>query len=200
MIETTSAITIVSILLVGSLQTVATSLQSRRTLEDGLTADCLAESLFIEMSSLSFVDPNESTTQLGREASETNNTVRSGWDDIDDYHGLNETSVSYRDGTTIPSCAGWRRRVNVLIANPADLAANTTDLNLPLRRIVISVTSPSNKLTTYEQLIGRDSLRPTQSQIANNWVSIDARWNSKSGVFPWSTPLRNSPVVLGTGQ
>lgn len=200
MIETTSAIIIVSILLVGSLQTVAQSLQFRITQEEGFIADCLAESLFIELSTLSFVDPIENTTQLGREPSEISFTTRSTWDDIDDYHLLSENTLCYRDGVTIPNTSGWRRSVTVFISNPTTLA-DDSNLSIPLRRIAIVLVSPSGKNFNYQQLIGRDSLRPSTTQIANNaWTSIEAQWNSSSGNLQWAVPLRNAPVVTGTGQ
>jgi hypothetical protein len=200
MIETTSATAIVSILLVGSLQTVAQSLQFRVTQEEGLIADCLAESLFIEISTLSFVDPTESTSQLGREPSETSSIDRSNWDDIDDYHLLAETTLRDRKGTAIPNTSGWKRDVTVYIADPSNLA-NNTNLALPLRRIEIALTSPTGKTFNYQQLIGRDSLRPSATQIANNnWTSIEALWNSSSGNLLWAVPLRNAPLVTGTGK
>ena len=200
MIETTAATAIVSILLVGSLQTVAQSLQFRLAQEEGLVADCLSEALFIELSGLSFIDPTEATSQLGREPSETSSTVRSGWDDVDDYHGLNETTILDRNGTTIPNTTGWKRGVNVEIINPTTLAVDT-NIATPLRRIRILMTSPSGKSYRFEQFVGRDSLRPTATQIANNnWTSLEALWNSTSGNLPWAVPLRNAPIVTGTGK
>jgi hypothetical protein len=200
MIETTSATAIVSILLVGSLQTVAQSLQFRVTQEEGLIADCLAESLFIEISTLSFVDPIENTTQLGRESSETSSTNRSNWDDIDDYHQLAETTLCYRDGTAIPNTTGWKRGVTVFISEPTSLA-DGSNLATPLRRIEIALTSPTGKTFNYQQLIGRESLRPSATQIGNNnWTSIEALWNSASGNLLWAVPLRNAPLVTGTGK
>ncbi|MEY4565879.1 MAG: hypothetical protein RLY14_849 [Planctomycetota bacterium] len=200
MLETTSAIAIVSILLIGSFQTVATSLQFRVAQEDGLIADCLADSLFTELATLSFMDPSETTTQLGRETSEIGSSTRTNWDDIDDYHGLNETTVCYRDGSSVPNTTGWRRTVNISVNTPSTLTTTTT-LTTPLRRIRIVVTSPTNKSYSYEHFLGQDSLRPSPSQISTNtWTSIEAIWNSTTGNLYWAVPLRNTPRVVGTGQ
>lgn len=191
--ETTVSISLVSILLVGSLQTLTfTTQHSNRDLEN-LRALGLAEQLLAEIVPLNYIDPIESTTALGREASETSTTNRSAWDDIDDYNGLKESTLRYRDGTAIPNATGWVRSVTVTSLVPSTLAT-TTSLTSTLRRVTISLERTSGRSYTYQYLVSRDGFRTPQSLASTTQPAFKTQWQIGNRNYYWGIPLRNMPL------
>lgn len=192
MMETTVSISLVSILLVGSLQTLTfTTQHSNRDLEN-LRALGLAEQLLAEIVPLNYIDPVESTTALGREASETSTTIRSAWDDIDDYNGFKESTLRYRDGTAIPNATGWVRSVTVTSLVPSTLAT-TTSLNSTLRLVTISLERTGGRSYTYQYLVSRDGFRTPQSLASTTQPAFKTQWQIGNRNYYWGIPLRNMP-------
>ena len=194
MIETTVSILLVSILLVGSLNTLAfTTATSTRDL-DGLKAACYAEQLFAELSGMHFIDPSEPTTTLGREASETNAVVRTNWDDVDDYHGLNEATLKYRDGTTIPNTSGWIRAVSIESLVPSTLST-TTSIAEPLRRITVTLERSGRRTYTFQFLVSRDGFRTPNDLAPTVQPCMETEWQIGTRYYTWGVPLRNLPLA-----
>jgi type II secretory pathway pseudopilin PulG len=194
MMETVVSISLVSILLIGSLNTLAFSTNTTARDLDNLRAAGLAEQLFSEMTALNYIDPIEATTIFGREASETNNVVRSDWDDIDDYHGLNETTLRYRDGTAMPNTTGWVRRVAVTGVVPSTLAAST-DVTRPLRRVTVTLERNSSQTYTFQYFVSRDGFRTPQDLAPTIQPDYETEWQLGSRRFFWGVPLRNMPLA-----
>jgi type II secretory pathway pseudopilin PulG len=193
MMETTVAISLVSILLVSSLQTLAfTTQHSNRDLEN-LRALGFAEQLLAEIVPLNYLDPIEPTTALGREPTETSTTNRSAWDDVDDYNGIKESTLRYRDGTTIPNATGWLRGATVTSLVPSTLAT-TTDLTSPLRRITITLERSGGRSYTFQYLVSRDGFRTPQSLATTTQPAFKSHWQIGNRNYYWGIPLRNMPL------
>lgn len=198
MMETTVSILLVSILLVGSLNTIAfTTATTSRDL-DGLKAACYAEQLFAELSGMHFIDPSEPTTALGREATETDTVVRTNWDDVDDYNGLKETTLKYRDGTTIPNTSGWVRGVSIESLVPSSLST-TTSIAEPLRRITVTLERSGRRTYTFQFLVSRDGFRTPNVLAPTVQPSMETEWQVGSRHYAWGVPLRNLPLAPISG-
>lgn len=191
--ETVVSISLVSILLIGSLNTLAFSTNTTARDLDNLRAAGLAEQLFSEMTALNFIDPVEATMTFGREASETNSVVRSDWDDIDDYHGLYETTLRYRDGTGIPDTTGWARRVVVTAIVPSTLVTST-DISNPLRLITITLERNASRTYTFQYFVSRDGFRTPQDLAPTIQPDYETEWQLGNRRFFWGVPLRNMPL------
>ena len=199
MMETVVSITLVSLLLVGSLNTLAFSTITTARDLDGLRALGLAEQLFSEISALNYVDPVETTTTFGREPTETSTTVRTDWDDVDDYNGLKESTLRYRDGTVIPSLAGWVRQVTVTGVVPLTLASST-DITGPLRQVTIILEKSGGRTYTYLFFVSRDGFRTPQSLASTIQPNYETQWQLGNRNYYWGVPLRNMPEpTIDTG-
>lgn len=193
--ETTISIVLVSILLVGSLNTLAFSTKTIHQDLDGLKALGLADELLAEISSLYYVDPEEPTMALGREPGEIEVIQRSDWDDVDDYHGLNESTLRFRDGTEMLNAAGWTRQTAVISVNPVTLV-DSLDLSLPLRQVSMKLQSPSGRIFTYHYYISRDGFR-TPIELAPYIRPVyESEWQVGHRNYYFGVPLRNMPDVF----
>lgn len=197
MMETVVSITLVSLLIVGSLNSLAFSTTTTARDLDGLRALGLAEQLFSEISALNYIDPVEPTTALGREPTETSTTDRSAWDDVDDYNGLNESTLRYRNGTSIPGISGWSRRVTVTGVVPSTLA-NSTDLAGPLRQVTIVLEKSGGRTYTYRFFVCRDGFRTPQTLAPTIQPNYETQWQVGNRNFYWGVPLRNMPLPTVT--
>lgn len=194
MMETTVSITLVSVLLIGSLHTLAFSTQSTGRDLDGLRALGLAEQIFSEISTLNYIDPIETTTAFGREATETDAIVRVNWDDVDDYNGLKESTLRYRDGTSIPNTTGWIRQVIVTGIVPSTLAT-TTSIAAPLRRVSITLEKSGGRTYTFIYLVSRDGFRTPRNLAPTIKPNYETQWQLGNRNYYWGVPLRNMPVA-----
>jgi hypothetical protein len=77
-----------------------------------------AEALMTEILQQSYQEPG-ATYVFGREAGESE-TIRTAYDDVDDYHGWTESPLAAQDGTALPNSANWSRTVTVEWIDPLD--------------------------------------------------------------------------------
>jgi MSHA pilin protein MshD len=113
------------------------SLKSMETQKDILSANLLCEDLMNEIRSKKFVDP-VATNSFGRETGETN---RSQFNDVDDYDDWPETPPQTVEGSSLPNCVGFTRRVSVVnVSNVSDWAAPTTN-STDFKRITVVVSN-----------------------------------------------------------
>lgn len=120
MVEATLAVIVVGVMFVAALSTLSASRLSQKLLSDRAVAKQLAMGLVTEMQSLSYQDPDAASV-FGNEAGEAALPGRSGYDDIDDYDGLNDQPISDRQGNPLGAPGGWMRTVTVQRVSPADL-------------------------------------------------------------------------------
>ncbi len=148
LIETTVATLLVSITLVTSLNTLAFVLTTTSRDAEAQRANQIAQFLLAEITSRPFEDPTNATGTLGIEAGES---IRATWDDCDDYHGWNTSSINNLDGLPLANAAGWVSSVNVNYCsplNPNSISASQTTL----KRIDLSLVSPSAKMFSFSSL------------------------------------------------
>ena len=114
---------------VGSAQT-TTILNARR-----LRALQLAQDLLAEVLAQPYVDAAAGAT-LGPEGDE-NDLGRTGFDDVDDYHKLEESPVVERDGSASPGAGGLRRTVAVSWVKPDSLG--DAEQETGLKKVTVTV-------------------------------------------------------------
>jgi hypothetical protein len=108
-----------------------------KTLSVGPT---LAAELLHEVLTTQYEDEDSPNTAPGPEVGETG-TNRTGFDDIDDFHGWSSPSAVRADGTPIPMGAGWSRQVTVEFIDPQTMTMTTNDTGL--KQVTVVVQSPA---------------------------------------------------------
>ena len=114
LVEVSFATLLVGLMLIGALQTVGSVLRQRSRTAVEHRALLIGRQLLEEILAQEYADPTQSPL-FGLESLELS---RSQFDDVDDYHGLDESPPADRNGTTLAGLSGWRRRVTVQYADP----------------------------------------------------------------------------------
>lgn len=109
-IELLITIVLVGVALLALVMSFHESLKSFERQKDLVTANLLCEDLMNEIRSKQYANPQYSTN-FGPEAGETK---RIRFNDVDDYNNWSETPPKTVDGTNLPNCAGFTRRVIVV--------------------------------------------------------------------------------------
>jgi type II secretory pathway pseudopilin PulG len=116
LVEAVISTVIVAVMFVAALNTVGTSRVAQHKAALVGRGRMFAESLMAEILQQSYQEPGE-TYVFGREAGESE-TVRTVYDDVDDYHGWTESPLAAQDGTALPNSADWSRTVTVEWVDP----------------------------------------------------------------------------------
>ena len=111
LIEAAISTVIVAVMLVAALNTVGASCVAQHKAALIGRGRMFAESLMAEICLQSYQEAGP-TWVFGRETGESD-TVRTAYDDVDDYHGWTESSLTAKDGTALPNAADWSRTVTV---------------------------------------------------------------------------------------
>jgi prepilin-type N-terminal cleavage/methylation domain-containing protein len=118
LVEAVIATAVVSVLFVAALNTVGAARVTQHKALLVSQGRLFAESLLAEILPQSYQEPDGAPV-FGREAGESA-TVRTAYDDVDDYHGWTESPLTAKDGTALPNAAHWSRTVTVEWVQPAD--------------------------------------------------------------------------------
>jgi MSHA pilin protein MshD len=134
LVEAALSCVIIGVALVPAIAMVGAASADARAHSDMIRGMELARQLMSEIVQCHYSDPD------GSEAGET----RATWDDVSDYNGYTEATLTTKDGTALSGCAGWSRSVTVSLVNPSspDTVSGT---DVGLKRIVVTVTAPSGK-------------------------------------------------------
>jgi prepilin-type N-terminal cleavage/methylation domain-containing protein len=116
LIEVVASTMIVGLMAVAALNALGAATKSANSIGNRAVAAGLADELMSEIAMQSYSDPDGSPV-FGHESGEST-SVRSAFDDVDDYDGWNASPPQYRDGTTIPDRTNWRQRVAVTYVVP----------------------------------------------------------------------------------
>ena len=125
LIEVVASTMIVGLMAVAALNSLGAATRSSESIGNRAVAMGLADDLMSEILQSAYSDPNQ-TPVFGRESGEPAGP-RSAFDDVDDYHGWNQSPPQYRNGTTMPDRSQWRHRVEVarvVPGNPAQTAGS----------------------------------------------------------------------------
>jgi len=140
LVEVVMSTLLVGIVLVGAMNLLGATVRGRTKAADMVRAQHLAQQLMTEILSRAYAeDGTENGADkiylllivVGQEA-------RSEYDDVDDFHGWDETPLFTRSGSLIPNTSGWRRRVDVTWVDPADPEI-VVDSDQGVKRITVTV-------------------------------------------------------------
>jgi MSHA pilin protein MshD len=164
---------VVCILLVGgvfvaTMRTVGGAAKAQRVRAATAQGTALGMELMTEILQCYYKEPVD-TPVFGREAGESA-TVRTAWDDVDDYNGLLETALACKDGTAIPAVTGWKREVTIAYADPTN-PANTSATDAGLKRITVTVTDPRGRQTRLTALRSSASGYDQVSTVSKTYVT-----------------------------
>ena len=121
MVEAVISTIIVAVMLVAALSAVGASRVIQHKVSLHNRGRLLAVSLMEEIVQQAYEEPN-GPVAFGPESGEQT-TVRSDFDDVDDYHGWSEAPPTEKDGSTILQADGWQRAVTVEWVDPTDPTA-----------------------------------------------------------------------------
>lgn len=194
LVEAVMASLIVGVLAVSALQTVGAAVSARRSHAAMRTGDLLARALMDEVTQTSYAEP-DSTPAWGREGA--GEASRAAWDDVDDYDGLMEITLTAKDGGAVPRSAGWVRTVTVERLGSSDLVAVAAMSNTGLKRITVSVWSPSGvetKLVALRASGGAHDQKMTGGTSAVTWAGVSLKIGEDGGVVSSGVSLLNRPA------
>ena len=120
LVEVVISTLLVGVLLVGSMNMVASAFRSWQSDADRVDGHALANELMGEILQAFYEDQEEATTALGCEPSEPGSS-RAAFDDVDDFDGWSSSPPAGRDGTPLTNSMGWKRTVQVEWVDPSDL-------------------------------------------------------------------------------
>jgi type II secretory pathway pseudopilin PulG len=136
LIEVIASTIIVSMMAVAALNALAAATKSANSIGNRAIAAGLADELMSEILMQAYSDPDSSPV-FGHESGEST-TVRSAFDDVDDYNAWNASPPQYRDGTVIPDRTNWRQRVAVTYVVPTN-PTQTSATDQGAKRIRVSI-------------------------------------------------------------
>lgn len=157
--ETAMAVLLVSLLVVGSLQSLSASFQTHKFNQSRIRASFLAEQLLVEISSLSWSDPQAPATAgtIGRDTGDPSTvTRRDQLDDMDDFDDWSELPPATRTGSALAGITGLRRQVSVENISTADPTATVADnADTGIRRVTVMVDDNGTELGRVSALLTR---------------------------------------------
>ncbi len=136
LIEVVAATMIVGLMAVAALNALGAATKSANSIGNRAVAAGLADELMSEIMMQSYSDPDGSAV-FGHESGEST-SVRSAFDDVDDYDGWNASPPQYRDGTVIPDRTNWRQRVTVTYVTPSN-PTQTSSSDAGAKRIHVTI-------------------------------------------------------------
>lgn len=154
--ETALATLIVGLLVVGSLKSLSASFQTHKFSENRVRSLFLAEQLLIELSCLSWFDPDKpaSAGTIGKDTGDPSTvTRRDQLDDMDDFHNWTEQPKS-RSGVTLTGVSTLTRAVTVENISTSDpTVAVAGNVNTGIRRLTVVVTENGTELARLSTLL-----------------------------------------------
>ena len=167
---------LVGLILVSALASVGASTRSWIATSELADGGTIARQLLLEITPLAYEDPNQ-TPGFGIETGELSGTIRTNFDDIDDYKDFTDTPPRNRAGTALANYAGWQRTADVTKLKQGDKhTKNDGDNDEGLRLITVTVTSPKGKITTlstYRSNVGGTLQKQGVSETVVTWVGCD---------------------------
>jgi type II secretory pathway pseudopilin PulG len=136
--EVVASTMIVGMMAVAALNALGAASKSANSIGNRAVALGLADGLMSDVVRTAYSDPNQ-TPVFGRESGEAA-TPRSGFDDVDDFDGWNQSPPQYRDGTVVPDRTNWRERVQVSYVQPANpTQATPSNADQGVKRIKVTI-------------------------------------------------------------
>lgn len=149
LVEVVVATLIVGVMMVAAMNTLGAFIRGQQHMANQSRGWHLAQELASEILATLYEEP-DGTPTFGRETGESA-SVRSAYDDADDYHLWQDSPPETRDGTPVAELAAWSRAVTVArvaVANPSLVVA--TDEGV--KRITITVSFQDEVVATLTAL------------------------------------------------
>lgn len=149
LIEVILSTILVSFLMVASLRTTANVFLTWSTAAEQADAQRICQLLMTEVLQKNYQDPEEPGETLGVNTGESS-TDRTTFDDIDDFDGYSASPPRDHNNLEIPGFTGWSQSVVVrkLAKGNASVVRNNSNPDEGVRRITVTITSPSNLTST----------------------------------------------------
>ena len=191
LIEVVISTLIVGGVLVGALNVLGGSVQTRRLSAARIAEPGLGMQLMAEILAQPYEDVDEPAGPIGLETGESNVT-RADFDDIDDYNLWSSTSPEYRDGSTISGLTGWTRAVTVKFYDPATGATTTADTGVKLIAVtLVPPSGPSLELHALRCKWGALEQPPAVDTPAVTFIEAELQIGSGNGLVRSGTPIPN---------
>ena len=190
------SLALVSTILLVSLTASGNVLRNQSRSFESVAGRELAGLLLTEVSSVDFSDPDDSGT-WGVESDETTSD-RSTYDDLDDYDALSLNSVTYRDGSTIDSFAGWTAAVSVqpAVYDSSGVIVNA-DPESRWRLVSVRCTAPSGAVVAESMLLSNTPTDRDRTQTREQLRRLQMRFSNDRSLDVL-VPLRNQPPMAGS--
>jgi len=137
LMEVVASTMIVGMMAVATLNSLGAATRSSDDVGNRAIAAGLADELLSEIIQQAYIDPDSSSPVFGHEGGEST-TLRSAFDDVDDYNSWTASPPQYRDGTTIPNRTNWRQRVAVTWVTPSN-PAQTSGTDQGAKRVRVTI-------------------------------------------------------------
>lgn len=192
LIDATISIVIVGVLVVSALQATGAVARSRVIQQDRAQAMALARTLMSEVTQESYVDPDGGLV-LSPEVGETRTT----YDDVDDYNGLNQSPPRDRNNAILSDFSSWRWQAAVSYMD-ASLLNVVLGSDTGIKRITVTVTSPTGKLTTLQAIRSSVSayeknLTGETTFVASSTVTLQVGSSSRTKIVSSANALNQIP-------
>ncbi len=165
--ETVVSTVLVGVTLVAALNTVGATARGYSTARDLQMGRLLAQQLMAEILEGCYEDPDGSPV-FGQEAGEST-PGRTGYDDVDDYHGWSACPLQRRDGTVVPGAADWTRQATVEWVNPSDPSVVVASES-GLKRITVTAANSRGRQFTCVALCSCSGLMELPSPLDRTYV------------------------------
>lgn len=143
MVEVLACALLVGLMLVAALNAVGIAFRTRKLNADRLIGPGLAQEFMGEILSMPYGDPDETTTSIGLDSSESS-ASRATFDDVDDYHGYTTANARSKDGALLAGHTGWSQQATVSWANRATMVGGASS-DTGLKLITVTITSPTGR-------------------------------------------------------
>ena len=142
---------LVGMVLVTATTTAGTSMRMQTKAGKRAKAGYLAHALVGEMLELSYMQPGQTSSAIGREAGELA-TSRANYNDVDDYNGWTDSPPQNKDGSVMPDLANWTRQVVVEWVSPSTLTQPSPGSSSETGMKRLTVTVQHNGTTILTQI------------------------------------------------
>jgi hypothetical protein len=149
LIEVVISTLLVGLVVTGALHSVGAVVRGRMHAGDAGKAEHLAAQLMAEILPKAYRDP-DGLALFGLELGE-NPSVRTQWDDVDDYHLLSSSPPKDANGTPLLESSGWERSVVVEWVNPQNPALPSLT-GQGVKRITVTVKRDGTVLAKHSAL------------------------------------------------
>ncbi len=179
LVEAVISLAIVTTMVVVGLEMMGASAKARIVQREQASATGLARQLLSEIRPCRYADADQ-PTGFGPESGE----VRVTFDDVDDYNGYVEIPPRFKTGGAVPGYDGWTWNASVARAdrsNPQTSSGSETGL----KRITVTVTSPTDRQTVLVALRSRSSgydQEPNRGTTYLGWMGLAVQAGSGSTV------------------